>query len=107
MKFSFWNRKRRNQELNEEIQAHLTLSTREEIEVRAFAQRSATLTARREFGNETLARETTRDMWAGSLACRPNAGRSLRPASSRKKSRLHGGGDSHARTRHRRKHRDF
>jgi putative ABC transport system permease protein len=64
MKFSFWNRRRRNAELNEEIQAHITLSTREEIEA-GHSRKYAALNARREFGNETLARETTRDMWPG------------------------------------------
>ena len=32
MRFPFWNRKQRDEELNEEIQAHLALGTREEIE---------------------------------------------------------------------------
>lgn len=32
MKFPFWKRKHRDEELNEEIQAHLTLGTREEME---------------------------------------------------------------------------
>ncbi len=62
MKFLFWKRKQRNEELNEEIQAHLTLGEREKM---GFGQsrKDAQLSARREFGNETLARETTRDMW--------------------------------------------
>jgi putative ABC transport system permease protein len=62
MKFTFWNHKRRDQELNEEIQAHLTLGAREEMNS-GQSQKDAQLAARREFGNETLARETTRDMW--------------------------------------------
>jgi len=62
MKFPFWKRKRRNQELNEEIQAHLTLGAREEMES-GRSRNDAQLAARHEFGNETLARETTRDMW--------------------------------------------
>ncbi len=62
MKLHFWNRKKRDQELNEEIQAHLTLGEREELES-GISRRDAQLAARREFGNETLARETTRDMW--------------------------------------------
>ena len=32
MRFPFWNRKQREDELNEEIQAHLTLGAREEME---------------------------------------------------------------------------
>jgi putative ABC transport system permease protein len=62
MKFSFWSRKQRNQELNEEIQAHLTLGAREEMQS-GRSRKDAQLAARHEFGNETLARETTRDMW--------------------------------------------
>lgn len=62
MKFSFWKRSRRDQELNEEIQAHLTLGEREEVQS-GKSSKDAQLAARREFGNETLARETTRDMW--------------------------------------------
>jgi putative ABC transport system permease protein len=62
MNFSFWKRKRRDEELSEEIQAHLALGTREEMES-GRSRNDAQLFARREFGNETLARETTRDMW--------------------------------------------
>jgi putative ABC transport system permease protein len=62
MKIPFWKRKQRNEELNEEIQAHLTLGEREEMES-GQSRKDAQLNARREFGNETLARETTRDMW--------------------------------------------
>ena len=62
MKIPFWNRKQREDELNEEIQAHLTLGAREEMES-GQSPNEARLAARREFGNETLARETTRDMW--------------------------------------------
>jgi predicted permease len=62
MKTPFWKRGRRDDELNEELQAHLTLGAREEMES-GSARRDAELAARREFGNETLARETTRDMW--------------------------------------------
>jgi putative ABC transport system permease protein len=62
MKFSFWKRKQREEELSEEIQTHLTLGAREEMES-GRSRRDAQFAARREFGNETLARETTRDMW--------------------------------------------
>jgi putative ABC transport system permease protein len=62
MKFSFRKRKKRDEELGEEIQAHLTLGTREEMEA-GHSRKDAQLAARREFGNETLARETARDMW--------------------------------------------
>jgi putative ABC transport system permease protein len=62
MKFHFWRRKRRNEELDEELRGHLTLGTREEMEA-GRSRREAELAARREFGNETLISETTRDMW--------------------------------------------
>src|SRR5579864_241037 len=62
MKLHFWKRKQREQELIEEIQAHLTLGEREEMDS-GQSRKEAQLAARREFGNETLARETTRDMW--------------------------------------------
>jgi putative ABC transport system permease protein len=62
MKLHFWKRKQREQELNEEIQGHLTLGESEEMDS-GRSREEAQLAARREFGNETLARETTRDMW--------------------------------------------
>jgi len=62
MKFPFWKRRQRDEELSEEIQAHLTLGTHDEMES-GQSRRNAELAARRQFGNETLARETTRDMW--------------------------------------------
>ena len=57
-----WWRNRRNEELNEEIQAHLTLAEREAMES-GQTQREARFAARREFGNVGLAEEVTRDMW--------------------------------------------
>src|SRR5579862_6355919 len=62
MKFNFWRRKQRNSELNEEIQGHLTLAEREEMES-GRSRKEARLSARRELGNETIVREVTRDMW--------------------------------------------
>jgi predicted permease len=62
MRFHFWNRTRRDNELNEEIQAHLTLAEREEAQS-GQSRKQAHSTARRELGNETIVRETTRDVW--------------------------------------------
>ena len=62
MSWSFWLRKRRNRELQEEIQAHLTLAEREELEV-GRSKQNARSAARREFGNVAVAEEVTRDMW--------------------------------------------
>jgi predicted permease len=57
-----WWRKRRNEELHEEIQAHLMLAEREGMES-GQTQREARFAARREFGNVGLAEEVTRDTW--------------------------------------------
>jgi predicted permease len=62
MRFALWGQKRRNKALDEEIQAHLTLAEREEMEL-GRAPKEAQAAARREFGNVSVAEETTRDMW--------------------------------------------
>ena len=62
MRFPWLARNRRNAELQEEIQAHLTLAEREELES-GRTKREAQSAARREFGNVSIAEETTRDMW--------------------------------------------
>ena len=62
MRFAFRGRERRDRELQEEIQAHLTLAEREEMES-GRTRKEAAFAARREFGNVTIAEETTRDMW--------------------------------------------
>jgi predicted permease len=62
MRFPRPGRNRRNDELQEEIQAHLTLAEREEMES-GRTKKEAQSAARREFGNVSIAEETTRDMW--------------------------------------------
>jgi predicted permease len=62
MKWAFWGRKQRNDELKEEIDAHLLLAEREAAESGQTA-REARYGARREFGNVSVAEEVTRDMW--------------------------------------------
>jgi predicted permease len=62
MRFALWGRKRRDEELQEEIRAHLTLAEREEMES-GRTRKEARAAARREFGNVGVAEETTRDMW--------------------------------------------
>ena len=64
MRFLFWWRKRRNEELKEEIQGHLELAARENMES-GLAPRDAQTAARQEFGSIALAEEVTRDMWGG------------------------------------------
>ena len=64
MRLLFRWRKRRNEELNEEIQGHLELAARDNMES-GLAQRDAQTAARLEFGSIALAEEVTRDMWGG------------------------------------------
>jgi putative ABC transport system permease protein len=64
MRLHFRWRKRRNEELNEEIQGHLELAARENMES-GLTPRDAQTAARREFGSIALAEEVTRDMWGG------------------------------------------
>src|SRR3989440_5505674 len=62
MIWAFWRKKQRNQELNEEIQAHLTLAEREAVDS-GQTKTEARHAARREFGNVAVAEEVTRDAW--------------------------------------------
>ena len=62
MKWAFWRRERRNEELKEEIEAHLLLAEREARESGA-TEKEARHSARREFGNVSVAEETAREMW--------------------------------------------
>ena len=62
-------RRRRNRELDEEIQAHFDMAVRDLIEQGATRE-TAEQSARREFGNMTLVKEATRDVWGFSAAQR-------------------------------------
>jgi predicted permease len=62
MRFPFWRREERNEELTEELQAHLTLAEREAKEA-GQSLKEAQHSARREFGNVGVAEELTRDAW--------------------------------------------
>src|ERR1043166_2816260 len=55
-------RLRRNQELDEEIRAHLAMAVQDRIS-RGESPAEAARSARRELGNETLIKEITREMW--------------------------------------------
>jgi len=59
---SFWRRKKREAELNEEVQNHLEMATRERMD-RGDAAFEAERAVRREFGNVELVKEVTRDVW--------------------------------------------
>jgi len=62
MSWAFWRRKKRNEELNEEIQAHLALARREETQS-GRDEKAARAAARKEFGSVSEAAELTREAW--------------------------------------------
>src|SRR5260370_31809238 len=59
---SFWRRKKRETELNEEVRSHLEMAARERVE-KGEEKEEAECAARREFGNVGLVKEVTRDIW--------------------------------------------
>jgi predicted permease len=61
MKFPVW-RRRREEELEEEIQSHLVMAARDRVE-RGEPAEHAQAAARREFGNVSLVKEVTRGIW--------------------------------------------
>src|SRR5499427_8671024 len=67
MKLPFWRRKRREEELEEEIRSHLQMAIRDRME-RGESAEEAESVARREFGNVGLIKETTRGMWGWTAA---------------------------------------
>ena len=58
------SRRRRDSELDEEIQGHLDMAARDRIE-RGESPETAGRASLREFGNRTLIKEVTRDVWSG------------------------------------------
>ncbi|MGH9742429.1 MAG: ADOP family duplicated permease [Candidatus Acidiferrum sp.] len=58
----WWNWRKREQELEKEIQHHLRMTEAERVE-RGAPQQDAETGARREFGNVGLVKEVTRDAW--------------------------------------------
>src|SRR5690348_3106173 len=61
MKFPLW-RRRREDELSDEIDSHLKMLIEERV-ARGESPDDATAAARREFGNVGLVKETTRSVW--------------------------------------------
>src|SRR5438876_277894 len=59
---SFWRRKKRAAELEEEVRSHLEMAARDRVERGDTAQEAARA-ARREFGNVGLVKEVTKDIW--------------------------------------------
>jgi predicted permease len=62
LKFPLFRRRRRDEELEEEIQSHLDMARRDRME-RGETAEDAAASARREFGNVGLVKEVTRDVW--------------------------------------------
>jgi putative ABC transport system permease protein len=61
MHLPLW-RRRRDEELDEEIRAHLAMAVRDRVE-RGESEDEAQYRARHEFGNVALVKEVTREMW--------------------------------------------
>ncbi|HTQ61381.1 MAG TPA: ABC transporter permease [Candidatus Solibacter sp.] len=62
MTFSFWNRQKRERELDEELQSHLRMAAKDHAD-RGGTPEEASSAARRELGNVSLIKEVTREMW--------------------------------------------
>src|SRR5258705_788475 len=62
MRLRFWGRRDRDEKLEEEIRSHLQMAVRDRVE-RGEGAQQAELSARREFGNVSLVKEVTREMW--------------------------------------------
>jgi macrolide transport system ATP-binding/permease protein len=58
-----WKRSHRNEDLDDELAAHFRMAVQDRL-ARGEHPADAERNAGREFGNEILVRETTRDMWA-------------------------------------------
>ncbi len=63
MWWRFWNRKRRDEELEEEIAHDLFLET-EDLVQSGMPRREAEFASRKDFGNVLLVKETTREAWS-------------------------------------------
>src|SRR5579862_2071448 len=59
---SWWERGKKEKELEDEVHAHLEMAARERVERGEDAQ-DARAAARREFGGVELVKETARDAW--------------------------------------------
>ena len=59
---NFWRRKKRDEELEEELRGHLRMAEQERV-ARGEKQEEARRAARREFGNVGLVKEMAREMW--------------------------------------------
>jgi predicted permease len=64
MNFRWFRRRQQAKELNEELDFHLSMAT-EDLVQHGESQAAAGLAARREFGNLSLVKEATEDVWGG------------------------------------------
>lgn len=64
MNLDWFSRKRRSEELNEELESHLRMATEDRVE-RGETLAAARHASQREMGNFLLIREATQDMWGG------------------------------------------
>lgn len=64
MNFQWLGRKKRAEELNEELESHVMMAA-EELVARGESKTAAAEAARRELGNFSLLREVTQDAWGG------------------------------------------
>lgn len=62
MKLNWWSRRRREEELDEELEAHFQMAVQDRVE-RGETGEEAEAAVRREFGNIGLVKEATREMW--------------------------------------------
>jgi hypothetical protein len=62
----FWQRKRREHDLERELLAHLELEAQEQREA-GFSSEEARFAARRAFGNLGAVKESVREVWGGTL----------------------------------------
>src|SRR5882724_8040091 len=64
-----FGKRKREEELDEEVRSHLEMAARERVE-RGVDDDEAVRAARREFGNVELVREVTRDAWGWGFLAR-------------------------------------
>jgi len=64
MNFEWLDREKRAQELNEELESHVTMAA-EDLVARGASKTAAAQAARRELGNFSLLKEVTQDAWGG------------------------------------------
>ena len=68
---SFWRRRRREEELSSELEAHLRMAVADRV-ARGESPASAEAAARRELGNLDLIKDVTRETWGGGGFERPS-----------------------------------